>query len=120
MRRSRKRPLRSGHMDTRVTLYKQDPTQVADTDGTFPEDAKPVGKRWAEIVPLRGRLQEFTTSREPTVTHVVRVRYDDTTASLTPNNWIVVDASAARLNIVAAIDLDNRHSIMELECMERR
>ena len=119
MRRSRKRQARSGHYDTRVVVYRQDPDEAANSDGEIPEDAMEFCRRWAEVIPLRGRLQEAGTALEGNITHVVRMHYDEDTATITPQNWIVVTTTSQRLNIVAAIDLDNRRRTMELECTER-
>jgi|GEM_PF-5057531 len=119
MRRTRKRKARAGHFDTRIIVYEQDSTGTANTDGEIPEDAKEVCRRWAEVYPLRGRLLDLTTSLEGNVTHVVRVHYDDETEAITPANWIVLRKTSKRLNIINALDLDNQHRCIELECTER-
>ncbi|HUT92912.1 MAG TPA: head-tail adaptor protein [Thermoguttaceae bacterium] len=119
MRRTRKRFPRAGHRDTRIIVYKQDQSQTANDDGEFPEDAKELCRRWAEIIPLRGNLVDLQSSQEANVSHVLRVAHDDVTATIDDHNWIMVAGTTRRFNISAAIDLDNLHRVIELECTER-
>ena len=65
------------------------------------------------------KLRDMTTSMDATVTHVVRIHYDEATETITPDNWIVIVKTSQRLNIVNALDLDNLHRYIELECTEK-
>lgn len=120
MRRSQKRRARAGHFDTRVIFYVQDSNATANNDGEIPETPLEVCRRWAEVIPLRGRLQPLQASLEANISHVVRVHYDPTVEALTPENWIVTDQGSLRLNISSLIDLDNLHHVIEIECTERK
>ena len=115
----RRRQHRAGDFNTRVILYRQDPTTTANTDGEIPEAAQEVARRWAEVVPVTGRLQHLVGANEANVTHLVRVHYDDTTEDLTPKNWIVTVQGSRRFNIEGVVDVDNRHRVVELQCTER-
>lgn len=119
MRRITKRLSRPGHFDAKVTIYKQDASQAANTDGEFPELADSVGTRWAEVVPLRGQLRQFTSDQRANISHIVRMRRDSVTDDITPNYWLVVSRTSQRLNVMGVVDVEARQRFVELECTER-
>ena len=119
MRRTSKRLPRAGHRDTRIIVYEQDPTEAANDDGQIPEESAVLCRRWAEIVPLRAYLVDLQASQEGNVSRVLRVPYDDTTKTIDDHNWIEIQGTGERLNVSGAIDLDNLHTTIEIECTER-
>lgn len=122
MRRSRQIS-KAGDFDTQVIVYEQSAVATSHTDGEIPETEHELCRRWAEIIPWASRsqksLMELPGTTEGNVTHVVRMWYDSTTKTITPANWLETVTGGRRLNIMRAIDKENRHIVIELECTER-
>lgn len=103
----------------RVTLYTQTEGTSANTDGQVPETEREIGRRWAKIIPLRGQERFLANQTQGDVSHVVRLRYDKLTKTLTRKMWLVIEASSERLNIEAVYDPDRRQREIQLECKQR-
>lgn len=54
------------------------------------------------------------------VTWIVRMRYDELTAAITPAMWLKIKTTSQRLNIRRAYDPNMRRRTIEIECTERK
>lgn len=110
---------RAGEFRTRVIVCRNNSSASANTDGEVPESEEEVCRRWASIWPVRGRERDLNDQMQADVTHTVRLRYDTTTAAITPKYWLKVQGTTERLNVSRAYDPDRRRREIHLECVQR-
>ena len=107
-----------GEYDKRVTVWKNDPTRSANTDGQRPESATQHCQRWASVMPARAVERLVSQQIKADVTHVVRMRRDSETKDITAAFWLTL-SDGTRLDIRGIFDVDSRKVELLLECNER-
>lgn len=103
----------------RVTVYEQTEGTSANTDGQIPETEREICRRWAKIVTLRASERFLANQTQGDVSHVVRLRYDSFTKTITCKMWLKIEASGERLNVEASYDPDRRRREIQLDCKQR-
>jgi SPP1 family predicted phage head-tail adaptor len=106
----------AGKKRERVAVYSNTPT--VNSDGERIESEVKLFEPWVEIQPVSG-IERFTARQtQSNVTHIVRMRSDSYSRTITPRFWIIMSDGATRLNIVRVFDRDQRRRELELECVE--
>ena len=111
----------AGKYDMRVTIWRNDPDRAANVDGQLPDDPELRYNRWASIKPVRGTQRFIAQQSKEDVTHLIRLRYDNLTKTITAQNWLTLaDDTTVRFDIKRAFDVDYARREIELECNQRR
>lgn len=106
--------------NNRVTVYYNSTTRTANSDGQRPESETEYCKRSASIIPKSAAERLIARQLKDDVTHVVRMRYDNQTKSITSAYWFD-DRDGTRYNIVAGpFDVDGRKKEIMFDVVERR
>lgn len=100
-----------GELRHRVTI--QQPAENESSMGTVVEGWQPYATVWAAVEPLRGREYLQTLETHSELTARIRIRY---LAGITPNMRVLYNNRI--FNIVAVIDVDERHRELQLMCSE--
>lgn len=106
----------AGALDKRVAIYK--PSTSRDDYGHASGAWELVATVWANVRPIGGRERLRAGQYDATLTHTVAVRYNP--ALLPPrtaSSWRL-EYIGRRFNIVAAMDLDERHEFIVFDCTE--
>lgn len=116
----RRKCTKRGDRTTLVTVFGPSLTKTANDDGQIVEsnNNRNLGQRWMKVLPVSGRERRISDQVQADVTHVANVPYDDLTKTITPRMWLV-KPDGTRLNVIRAVDPDQRQREMELELEER-
>lgn len=110
-----KSELAAGELNKRVsielpTLTENDYGEMVETGYTV------VGKRWAAIKPMTGQEYQLAQQTQANITHIVEMRSDCLTRTLTPLHRL--RHQGRLLNITRVFDVDEARKKVTLECKE--
>jgi SPP1 family predicted phage head-tail adaptor len=103
----------AGDLRQRIEVQAQRLPVLRDEIGGVTEVWERVGLRWAQVEPLQGRELEAARAIEARVTHRVTLRY---MAGLTPQHRLLLETRV--FNIAAVLDLEERHIMHQVLCIE--
>jgi SPP1 family predicted phage head-tail adaptor len=104
-----------GDLNQRITLQDRDIVPPIFGDADFDEDFSADNERWASIQTVHGKtFFDGVNQRDVNLTHEIFIRYD---ATVTAETWILYDGR--RFDIVAVEDLDEQHTFMRLQCIDK-
>ena len=114
--------MNSGNFNRRVTIQKIKDDPITDAHGevdlTVDGSWETHVARWAEIQTKGGREFWKVDKIEAEVSHLIRVPYDRLTLGI--NSGMRIRLGDRTINIVSAIDVDERHEVIEMQCKEPR
>lgn len=108
----------AGDYRHRVTIWRNDSSRTANTDGQRPEDAEQFCQRWASVQPVRAAERYLSQQVKHDVTHEVRMRRDSSTKLIDSSYWITL-RDGTRLDVRSIYDVDQEQRELRLECNER-
>ena len=106
--------MQAGKLNRRITV--EQVTESQDTSGFPSETWATYCKRWASIVPLRGRERFEAQQFEAEVDVRFVVRYDSVTAAITPK--MQVSYNSKTYDIQSVFDVDEAHKEIEILAYE--
>lgn len=112
----------AGELNRRVTLQRIKTNATPDAHGHIDETAdstwESIGDRWAKFWGEGSR--EFFRAKQiqADMSHLIDLRYDGTTSTLTPRDRIRYDGRT--LHILSARDAEEAHVVMRVEAKETR
>lgn len=110
----------SGNFNRRVTIEKIKDNPIVDAHGEVDlsesDSWEVYAVRWAEIQTKGGREFWKVDKVEAEVSHLIRVPYDRLTMGITPE--MRIKFMGRIINIVSAIDINEMHEIIEMQCRE--
>ena len=101
----------------KAIIYRQNASTAANTDGSFDETEQKFCERRCRAWPLRGKEQPAMEHQHPVVEWVVQMRYDSTTAAITPEMWLDL-RGGQRLNITSVYDATGRMREIEIRARQ--
>jgi head-tail adaptor len=101
-----------------VTVYRKASSPTTNPDGEQTGEEVFLQKRWAQIIPLRGRERDVGGQRQADVTHIVRMPSDARSREITAEHWLK-RRNGTVLQIARAVDDGGRRDEIEFECNER-
>jgi len=106
--------MRSGKL--RQSLALQSQTEVQDASGQSEQTWATYTTVWGSVEPLSGNARLTASAVDPTLTHLVRIRYSADVASLSATHRISWDSRI--LQIVSVMNREERNREIELLCRE--
>lgn len=101
----------------RAIVYRQNASTAANTSGEFDETEQIYCKRRCRAWPLRGREQVAMEHQHPIVEWIIQMRYDETTAAITPKMWLDL-RGGERLNITSVYDATGHRREIEIRATQ--